>query len=158
MSMENRSLENRRHENRGMDNRSMDNRSMDNRNMESCNREACGREACNRNNRNMNNSGRNSSHRDNNMACNNHRSKEELEDIISKVSFAMDDTRLYLDTHPDCEEALEYFKKMQHIRHEAMREYTENHGPMYSYNIGSADSWEWNEGKMPWHSSMKGRC
>ena len=33
-------------------------------------------------------------------------SKEKLMDIITKASFAMDDVKLFLDTHPNCMEAL----------------------------------------------------
>ena len=36
-------------------------------------------------------------------------SKEKLMDIITKASFAMDDVKLFLDTHPNCMEALEYY-------------------------------------------------
>ena len=38
-------------------------------------------------------------------------SKEKLMDIITKASFAMDDVKLFLDTHPNCMEALEYYHK-----------------------------------------------
>ena len=88
-------------------------------------------------------------------SCKVSRSKEDLMDIISKVSFALDDTRLYLDTHPDCEKAMDFFKKMQHIRHEAMKEYTENYGAIYGYNMGSCDNWSWNMGDYPWLSNKK---
>lgn len=144
MSMENRSID--RNMDRNMD-RSMDrcmdrnmdrntdrsmNRSMDNRRME---------------NRSVNN-----------RPCAAERSREELMSIISRVSFAMDDTRLFLDTHPDCVEAMEYFKKMQHIRHEAMREYTERFGAMYGYNMGNHDTWTWNQGTPPWRMERKEGC
>ncbi len=98
--------------------------------------------------RNMNNS----------RGCRNERTEKELMDIITKVSFAMDDTRLYLDTHPDCPEALEYFKKMQNLRHEAVREYTEKFGQIMSYHAGSCDDWNWNSAPLPWHSGKKGGC
>ena len=35
---------------------------------------------------------------------------------INEASFAMDETRLFLDTHPKCEEALAYYNNMCHIR------------------------------------------
>lgn len=102
-------------------------------------------------NRNMNNMG-------NTRGCRNERTEVELMDIITKVSFAMDDTRLFLDTHPDCAEALEYFKKMQLIRHEAVREYTDRFGQIMSYHDGNCGSWDWNSAPLPWHSSRKGGC
>ena len=94
----------------------------------------------------------------NNHPCPTMKTKAELDMDITKVSFAMDDTRLYLDTHPNCMEALEYFKKPQMIRHQLIKEYTERFGPVYSYNIGDSDSWHWNHGSFPWTSSKKGRC
>ena len=38
-------------------------------------------------------------------------SRKELLNHINTVSFAVDDIQLYLDTHPDDEEALAYFHK-----------------------------------------------
>lgn len=101
-------------------------------------------------NRNMNNA---------RGGCKPERTEKELMDIITKVSFAMDDTRLYLDTHPDCAEALDYFKKMQVIRHEAVREYTERFGQIMSYHAGGGcDAWDWNSAPLPWLSNKKGGC
>ena len=37
--------------------------------------------------------------------------------IIYETGFAIDDTVLYLDTHPDCEEALAYYHKMKKSMH-----------------------------------------
>ncbi len=93
------------------------------------------------------------------MSCNNRiRSKEELMDLITKVSFAMDDTRLFLDTHPNCIEALDYFKKMHRIRQELIKEYTERFGQIVSYNICDDSDWNWNEAPLPWHAKKKGGC
>lgn len=91
-------------------------------------------------------------------SCRGERSERELMDIITKVSFAMDDTRLFLDTHPNCVEALEYFQKMHHIRHEAIKEYTERFGQIVSYHIDNCDAWDWNRAPLPWHSRKKGGC
>lgn len=85
-------------------------------------------------------------------------SKDELMNVITKVSFAMDDTRLFLDTHPNCSEAMDFFKKMQKIRYDAIREYTENYGPITGYNIGCEDAWLWNDAHIPWGASKKGGC
>lgn len=93
----------------------------------------------------------------NNQSCTNLKTRHELDMAIAKVSFAMDDTRLFLDTHPDCMEAMEYFKKLQYIRHGLLKEYTERFGTIYSYNIGDSDNWNWNCGEHPWASSRKGR-
>lgn len=93
-----------------------------------------------------------------NRECTIMKTRKELDHAITKVSFAMDDTRLYLDTHPECMDAIEYFKKLQIIRHGLMKEYTERFGTIYSYNMGDCDNWSWNEGPLPWTSSKKGWC
>ncbi len=94
----------------------------------------------------------------NNKVYRSERSEKELMDIITKVSFAMDDTRLFLDTHPDCKEALEYFQKMSRIRHEAIREYTERFGQLISYHYDDCNSWNWNSAPLPWNLNKKGGC
>ncbi len=76
--------------------------------------------------------------------------KSEIMDIITKSSFAMDDARLYLDTHPYCAEAREYFNKMQQIRCQAIAAYEANFGPITSYSPENSNVREWNKGPWPW--------
>lgn len=77
-----------------------------------------------------------------------------LLDVINKASFAMDDTRLFLDTHPECEEAKDYFRKMEKIRNEAIREYERHFGPILAYHSGreNCEEWDWTKGPLPWES------
>ena len=49
-------------------------------------------------------------------------SKRELLDWINVVSFAVDDVKLFLDTHPYDEEALLYFDEFKKQRVQAMKE------------------------------------
>ncbi len=93
-----------------------------------------------------------------NFNCNNMRSKDELMDLITKVSFAMDDTRLFLDTHPDCHEAMEYFNKMKLLRYALIKEYTERFGSLVAYYPSECDPWDWNAKPLPWLSKKKGGC
>lgn len=74
--------------------------------------------------------------------------------MIDRASFAMDDTRLFLDTHPDSKEAFAYFKKMEKIRNEAIKEYEIHCGPMLSYHSNATENgvWNWNEGPLPWNN------
>ena len=82
-------------------------------------------------------------------------SKCELYYQIECISFAMDDMRLFLDTHPYESEAIEYMKYLMKLRHEALRIYSMKYDPIYSYNFKIDDCWNWNEAPMPWH--MGGR-
>ena len=51
------------------------------------------------------------------------RTGKELMKFINEVSFALNDVILYLDTHPDDAEALEYYHKYKKQRHQAVKEY-----------------------------------
>ena len=52
---------------------------------------------------------------------------------INEASFAMDEARLFLDTHPHCEEALAYYQNMCAVREKIVKEYTACFGPLSSY-------------------------
>ena len=86
-------------------------------------------------------------------AGNNCPSRERLLDIISKTSFALDDLRLFLDTHPDDEQALALFKKIWQNREDAKCQYNEKYGQINSYDQITGNKWSWNQ-KLPW----KGDC
>lgn len=75
--------------------------------------------------------------------------------IISQSSFAMDDARLFLDTHPECEEAFAYYKKMEKIRKDAIKEYEIHCGSILSYQANERHSgnWNWNTGPLPWENN-----
>lgn len=81
-------------------------------------------------------------------------SRTELLDIINKTSFAMDDTRLFLDTNPDSREALTFFNQMHEKRKAAIKEYTELYGPIVSYDVAPCDMWKWNMGPWPWQTAF----
>ena len=76
--------------------------------------------------------------------------KKSLMKIITQASFALDDTRLFLDTHPNCKEAIEYYNKAQAVREEAWNEYTGKFGPLSFYEVSDENYWEWTQGPMPW--------
>lgn len=81
--------------------------------------------------------------------------RNSLMKIITQASFALDDTRLFLDTHPNCKEAIEYYNKAQAVREEAWEVYTSKFGPLTFYEVSDEDYWEWNKGPMPWEG---GNC
>ena len=74
---------------------------------------------------------------------------------ISEASFAMDEARLFLDTHPKCEEALAYYRDMCAVREKMVKEYTEYYGPLSSYDCFCGDSWKWVEYPWPWEGAWK---
>lgn len=76
--------------------------------------------------------------------------RKKLMSIITQASFAIDDVKLFLDTHPNCREALEYYEKAKKMRDDAIEEYTKTFGPITAYNVNVESHWTWNEGPMPW--------
>ena len=77
-------------------------------------------------------------------------SRKALFDAIGAVSFAMDELRLFLDTHPDCSEALASYTEYMNRRHELIAQYTRQYGPLDAYYLNTEGGWSWNEGPMPW--------
>lgn len=76
--------------------------------------------------------------------------RDELLKYIYTVSFAMDDTVLYLDTHPTDKIALEYYTKCKMIRDQAVKEYTTHFGPLTDDNVNVTNKWTWIENPWPW--------
>ncbi len=75
---------------------------------------------------------------------------------INVVSFATDDAKLFLDTHPDCTEALEYFNEYNKLRKQALKEYALYYGPLTLDTAANcADQWKWINEPWPW---QEGGC
>ncbi len=76
--------------------------------------------------------------------------RKDLLDRIYEVSFAVDDVKLYLDTHPWDDEALVYFNEYSHMRNEALKEYAQYYGPLTIDTVVCSDSEKWNWINEPW--------
>ena len=83
--------------------------------------------------------------------------RKELMDRINAVSFAVDDVKLFLDTHPDDQNALSYFHKYTKMRNEALQEYATYYGPLtIDTTVESCgDRWNWINDPWPW---QEGGC
>ena len=51
--------------------------------------------------------------------------KNKLFNAIQQYGFALDEIRIYLDTHPNCKNGLEYFQKYKKLQQEAVSEYNQ---------------------------------
>ena len=84
------------------------------------------------------------------MSCNCHEmNRRELFEYINQISFAVDDVKLFLDTHPENQKALDYFQKYKEKRIEALKEYAEVYGPL-TVDTVSENSVCWNLINEPW--------
>lgn len=62
---------------------------------------------------------------------------------ISMVDFLLTDMKLYLDTHPNDKNALDYFHYYAKILKELQAAYAENFGPLFAEQSGCSKVWEW---------------
>ena len=83
--------------------------------------------------------------------------RKELMDHINQTSFAVDDVKLYLDTHPCDEEALAFFREYSQLHNEALREYAKQYGPLTIDTAGEScnERWQWINEPWPW---QEGGC
>ncbi len=83
-------------------------------------------------------------------------SRSELIHQLSYIGFAMDDIRLFLDTHPGDTRAIELFNDYAKTYAALKQEYTDNYQPFTSYCRNNDDNmWLWNDFPMPWEGDCK---
>lgn len=91
------------------------------------------------------------------LPMNEHPGRKELLNRINEVSFAVDDVKLYLNTHPWDDEALAYFQEYSKQRNEALREYARLYGPLTvdTAVYSCSNKWDWIDEPWPW---QEGGC
>ena len=77
-------------------------------------------------------------------------SKKALETEIARVSFSMDELRLFLDTHPCDKEALSAWRELRKKRERLLESYESLYGPMEAYRAGGSEKWNWLSQPWPW--------
>ena len=77
--------------------------------------------------------------------------------LSQNSSFAVDDVKLFLDTHPNCPEALEFFDEFKKQRVQALKEYAKYYGPLTVDTAvpSCSDRWNWINEPWPW---QEGGC
>ena len=80
--------------------------------------------------------------------------KNKLRHYIDVVSFVVDDTKLFLDTHPDNQEALVYFNNYNKARNQAVTEYSACFGPLVIAEASCDQEFKW--ATQPWPWEMEG--
>ena len=68
---------------------------------------------------------------------------------IQAIGFAKTEAALYLDAHPDCSVALEYYKKLSAEYLMLAEQYENEYGPLVAEGT-SNDRWSWVDGIWPW--------
>jgi len=73
--------------------------------------------------------------------------------LLRKVQehyFAMVEAGLYLDVHPNCHKALEYFERQKAAHGAYVAEYEASYGPLTFKSGVMGDTWSWVQGPWPW--------
>lgn len=81
------------------------------------------------------------------------RSEAMREDAMRKVqmySFALVDTGLFLDTHPQNKAALMFYEQVRDEYAKAAADYEERFGPLTARNTDVSESWKWVCEPWPW--------
>lgn len=76
--------------------------------------------------------------------------RKQLKQYIDQVSFAMDDLILYLDTHMEDRNALNYYERLRELRQQAVDVYTNNFGPLTFRQVKTDQCWTWASQPWPW--------
>ncbi len=75
---------------------------------------------------------------------------------INKVSFAINDATLYLDTHPYDTTAINFIQESIQVRNNALKKYSMSYGPLLIDDFSNNDTkWTWLNSPMPWEG---GNC
>lgn len=76
-------------------------------------------------------------------------SRQALMKQINEASFAVDEAVLFLDTHPGCAQAMQYYQSAVASRKAAMDAYQSRFGPLLTDDV-IGDRWTWVTEKWPW--------
>lgn len=81
-------------------------------------------------------------------ACDN---RQSLMRDIQKVDFMIVDLNLFLDTHPNCAEALQEYNNLVRISQKLRGSYESQFGPLVAANWDRSDcNWPWIDEPWPW--------
>jgi spore coat protein JB len=70
--------------------------------------------------------------------------------MIQRTGFAITEANLFLDTHPTCQAALEYYERYRVMYLKLMNEYTATYGPLRVDAVPACNEWTWIDHPWPW--------
>ena len=78
---------------------------------------------------------------------------EKLLTRLQICDFVLLETNIFLDSHPDNKDALDYFKRYNELRKEIAAEYMEKYGPITAKDSKTTDTWTWIDMPWPWQNT-----
>lgn len=82
---------------------------------------------------------------------NDNSSSRELMEKIRSLSFVKAELELYLDTHPRCKVALDYYYQTIDALKKYTDEYQARFGPLMAAGVTNTEEWTWVKEPWPWH-------
>jgi len=76
--------------------------------------------------------------------------REKLLKRLQVCDFVLNETALFLNTHPDDKAALEYYKKYMEMERESRAEYVKKYGPVSRTEYDGGPRWNWIDNPWPW--------
>lgn len=73
-------------------------------------------------------------------------------ELLRALDFAIQETVLYLDAYPECQQALDYYHELIRQRKQAADRYEETCAPLTPYGNRSLSAWDWTLGPWPWEA------
>ena len=70
---------------------------------------------------------------------------------IRSLSFVKAELELYLDTHPRCKVALDYYYQTVDALKKYTEEYQAKYGPLVAMDSVGTEEWAWVKEPWPWH-------
>lgn len=69
---------------------------------------------------------------------------------IRELRFVKTELELYLDTHPTCPTALDYYMQTVKALDALTEQYTGTYGPLVAEDSADTSRWSWIDGPWPW--------
>lgn len=79
----------------------------------------------------------------------------QLFNYINEISFSLNDTVLFLDSHPCDEDALAYYQSLKEMRNKALKQYTKLYGPLLNDDVTADNEWQWVMTPWPWEGGCQ---
>lgn len=73
---------------------------------------------------------------------------------IYETGFALDDIVLFLDTHPNDPDAMNYYRCVAKMNQDAVSAYEIQFGPLMNNSVKEGSGWTWLENPWPWEGEV----
>ncbi len=79
--------------------------------------------------------------------------KQKAMNKVQKYAFTLTEAKLFLDSHPQCAEAISYYEKQVALYKEAVKEYEDCYSPLTAEAGVKDGKWLWATTPWPWERS-----